>query len=144
MIKTGRYGAVRWDPAGTGSPAALEDLISINKWKLSLKTDKVNVTCFNDTNKVYVPGMKDISGSFAGFWNSSDITLFRAIDQDDPGTLELIPNLHDEIGSPAIVPAWQGLAYLDADIDTQVDGAPAITGTFVAGGLWSLNLADAA
>jgi len=131
-IKSGRYGTIRYDPAGNASPQALAALVSLDKWKLSLKTDKINVTCFGDTNKVYVPGMKDISGSIAGFWNSSNVVLFEAADADTPGLLELAPNANESTFF------WSGLAYLDADIDCSVTGAPAVSGTFMAAGPWQM------
>lgn len=139
MIKTGRFGAIKYDPVGDESPHTLVELVSTKSWKLSLKTDKINVTCFGDGNKVYVPGLKDVSGSLAGFWNSADFTLFRATDAETPGFLQLIPNTTDSVGSPGIVPNFSGLAYLDADIDCTVEGAPAVSGTFVAAGTWVLE-----
>lgn len=126
MIKSGRYGTVKYDPAGT-TPVLL---VSLNKWKLSLKTDKINVTCFGDTNKVYVPGMRDISGNVSGFWNSSNVVLFDATEASTPGKLELAPN------STEATFTFAGLAYIDADIDTAVEGAPAVTGSFMAAGPW--------
>lgn len=130
MIKTGRYGQVMWDPAGTvpGTPVLIA---SLNKWKLSLKTDKIDVTCFGDENKVYVPGMKDVSGTISGFWNSEDVTLFDAADAPTPGTLKLVPNSTE----PTFF--WNGLAYMDADIDCSVDGAPAVSGSFMGAGPWA-------
>lgn len=127
MIKSGRYGTVKYDAAGT-TPVLLT---SINKWKLSFKTDKSEVTCFGDGNKVYVPGMKDVSGSLGGFWNSSNVVLFLAADADTPGLIELAPN-SNEAGFK-----WSGLAYLDADIDVGVDGAPAVTGQILAAGTFT-------
>jgi hypothetical protein len=140
MIKTGRFGQIKYDPAGDVSPLNLAIVGSIDTWKLSQKTDKVNVTCFGDANKKYVTGLRDISGSVGGFWNSDELTLFRAVLAATPGMLELIPNTTDEAGSPLVVPAFIGLAYLDVDIDTAVAGAPKITGTFVAAGDWTLNI----
>lgn len=134
MIKTGRYGEIKYDPAGDVSPLNLVTVTSLNTWKLSQKTDKINVTCFGDNNKRYVTGLKDISGSVSGFWNVDELTLFSAVDAETPGMLQLIPNNTEEAGSPLVVPAFTGLAYLDVDIDTSVEGAPAISGTFVAGG----------
>jgi hypothetical protein len=125
-IKSGRNGLIKYDPAGT-TPVAL---ISLNKWKLDLKTDKINVTCFGDTNKVYVPGMKDISGSISGFWNSTNVVLFEAADADTPGLLELTPNDTEPTFK------WSGLAYMDANIDTAVEGAPTVAGSFMAAGPW--------
>lgn len=131
-IKSGRYGQVRYDPTGSpASPAGLAVVVSLNKWKLSTKTDKVNVTCFQDQNKVYVPGMKDLSGTVSGFWNSTGVILFDAADATDPGLLELTPNTNE----PTFL--WSGLAYLDADIDCSVEGAPAVSGSFMAAGSWT-------
>jgi hypothetical protein len=127
-IKSGRYGTIKYDPLGI-TPVAL---VSLDKWKLSLKTDKINVTCFGDLNKVYVPGMKDISGTISGFWNSTNVVLFDAADADTPGLLELAPNSTEPTFK------WSGLAYMDADIDCSVVGAPAVSGTFMAAGTWTM------
>jgi hypothetical protein len=128
MIKSGRYGQVLWDPAGA---TATVEIISLNTWKASFKTDKLDVTCFGDENKVYVPGMKDVSGSVGGFWNSDDPTLFDAADSPTPGMLKLVPNNTE----PTFF--WSGLAYMDADIDVGVNTAPAVTGTWSAAGPWT-------
>jgi len=130
-IKTGRYGSVMYDPAGT-TPV---EVVSLNAWKASFKTDKEDVTCFGDTNKVYVPGMKDVSGTVAGFWNSDPAAsgiLFDAADADTPGKLKLVPN-----DSTAEAPFfWSGLAYLDAEIDCSM-AAPKVSGEFMAAGPWT-------
>jgi hypothetical protein len=125
-IKSGRYGTIKYDPAGI-TPVAL---VALNKWKLSQKTPMGKVTCFGDTNEVYVPGMKDVQGSITGFWNSTNVVLFQAVDAATPGKLELAPNSTEPTFK------WSGLAYLDADIDCSVDGAPAVAGNFMAAGPW--------
>jgi hypothetical protein len=127
VIKAGRNGQVKYDAAGN-TPV---EIVSLNNWKLDLKTEKINVTCFGDQNKVYVPGMKDLNGTFAGFWNSDELTLFEAADVDTPGLLELIPNSTEPTFK------WSGLAYMDASIDTAVEGAPSVQGTFMAAGPWT-------
>jgi hypothetical protein len=128
MIQTGRYGSVKYDAAAT-TPV---EIASLNGWKLSLKTDYEDVTCFGDQNKVYVPGMKDVSGTVQGFWNSDELTLFEAADATTPGMLELAPNT----SAAEAAFKWSGLAYLDADIDCTL-AAPKITGTFKAAGPWT-------
>jgi len=128
-IKTGRYGKVSYDPTGAGG-VTLVQIISLNAWKLSVKTDKEDVTCYGDTNKVYVPGMKDIAGSVSGFWNSNETTLFEAADAPTPGMLELMPNDTENTFK------WSGLAYIDADIDSSLS-APKVSGTFAAAGPWT-------
>jgi hypothetical protein len=127
-ILSGRLGQVLYDPAGV-TPVAL---ISINSWKMDQSTEKIDVTCFGDLNKVYVPGMKNLEGEFGGFWNSADVTLFEAADATTPGKLKLVPNSSEGTFF------WSGLAYLDASIDTKVDGAPEITGKFMAAGPWTM------
>jgi hypothetical protein len=127
-IKSGRYGKVSWDPLG-GS--ALVQIVSINSWKGNFKTDYEDVSCFGDANKVYVPGLMDISGSFSGFWNSAELALFKAAMSPTPGTLQLMPNTTEAAFF------WQGPAYMDADIDCSMS-APKVTGSFKAAGAWSV------
>jgi len=129
MIKTGRYGQVLYGAAGP-PPVTPAPVVSINGWAASFATDYEEVTCFGDSNKVYVPGLKDISGTFGGFWNSAELTLFHAADAPDPGTLELVPNTTE----PTFL--WSGLAYIDADIDCSLQ-APKVTGRFKAAGPWT-------
>lgn len=126
-IKSARLGDVLYDPLGV-TPVSI---VSINEWKLDLKTGKIKVTCFQDKNEKYVPGLKDISGTLGGFWNSDETTLFDAADAEEPGMLKLVPNT----GEPTFF--WSGLAYLDASIDVKVDGAPVVSGTFMAAGDWT-------
>lgn len=125
-ILSGRYGTVKYDPAGV-TPVLI---ISLNTWKASFKQDYEDVTCFGDLNKVYVPGLKDVSGTVGGFWNSAEVALFDAADASTPGLLELAPNSTE----PTFI--WSGLAYLDADIDCSL-AAPKVTGNFRAAGPWS-------
>lgn len=124
-IKSGRFGTVKYDPAGV-TPVAL---ISINSWKLSLKTDYEDVSCFGDTNRVYVPGLRDISGSLGGYWNSSNVVIYDATEATTPGKLELAPNSTE----PTFT--FSGLAYLDADIDCSL-AAPKMSSSFRAAGAW--------
>jgi hypothetical protein len=132
VIRTGRYGSVKWNAAGVVSPPALATIASLNGWKLSLKTAKEDVTCFQDPNKVYVPGIPDISGSLQGFFNASELALVHAANASTPGFLQLGNN---SSGDPTVL--FSGLAYIDADIDCSL-AAPKISGSFMAGGPWTL------
>jgi hypothetical protein len=136
MIFAGRDGLVKWDPTGGATAVALA---SIKSFTLSLATEKINVTCFQNTNRVYIPGMRDISGSLTGFWDSADMSLIEATTLTAPGTLELIPHTNDP--NAATPHTFSGLAYMDAELDTEVEGAPALSGTFMAGGDWTLPTA---
>jgi len=129
MILSGRNGSVLYDPAGT-TPV---EVLSLNNWTLSTKTDRIDVTCFGDTNKVTIPGMKSVDGQVAGFWNSAtgaSPILFNAADATTPGKLKLVPNDTE----PTFF--WTGLAWLDAEITVPVNGAPTVTATYSAAGPW--------
>lgn len=128
-IKSGRYGTVAWD-AVPASPENPTTLVSLNAWKLSMKTDFTEVTCFQDPNKVWVPGLPDISGSIGGFWNSDNVALFDAAKSGAPGFLSLAPNSNESSFK------FDGLAYLDADIDCSLT-APKVSSTFKAAGPWT-------
>jgi hypothetical protein len=127
-IKSGRLGNVKMGV----DAATAADLISINNWTLSLETEKVEVTCFLDTNRVYLPGMRDISGTLGGFYNAAELKLVGATDDDVPSHLELIPD------TTAATASYNGLAYLSCEIEVPVSGAPTIKGTFNAAGPWTL------
>jgi hypothetical protein len=127
-ILTGRYGTIKLDtvPASPYAPVAVS---SVNGFKISLKTDYDEVTCFGDTNKVYIPGLRDISGTLTGFWNSSELKIIEASSATTPGYLELAPNSNE----PSFI--FGGLAYIDADLDCTLK-APALSGSFKAAGPW--------
>jgi hypothetical protein len=127
-IKTGRYGKVSWDPAGG---TALTEIISLNTWTANMETEMEDVSCFSDTNRVYVPGLKNMTGDLGGFWNSAELALWKAADAGTPGTLSLQPNLQE----PGF--KWQGLAYLNASIDCSLS-APKVTGSWSAAGPWTV------
>jgi hypothetical protein len=126
-IKTGRYGQVKYSPDGI-APAV--EIISINAWTASFKTEYEDVSCFGDENRVYIPGLRDSKGSLSGFWNSAEITLFEAAIATVPGTLELVPNSSE----PTFF--WSGLAYMDAEVDCSL-AAPKVSGEWVAAGPWA-------
>lgn len=127
-IKTGRYGKVSWDPAG-GS--ALVEIVSLNAWTYNLETEMEDVSCFSNTNKVYIPGLPDSKGDLGGYWNSADLTLWKAATAATAGTLQLMPNSTE----PGFV--FQGLAWMNASIDCSLS-APKVTGTWSAAANWTV------
>ncbi len=138
-IRSGRTGRVRWSPAGAGTPADLVEVISLNAWTLSLSTEFEDVSCFNDANRVYIPGLRDVSGTLGGFYNANELSIIAATEATDPGLLELAPNQVDgTVGTPADVPlVFTGLAYIDCEINCSL-AAPRLTGNFRAAGSWTL------
>jgi hypothetical protein len=115
------------DPT-TNGPGVL--IPSLNSWTIDMATDKVEVTAFGDANKTYVQGLKDITGSLAGFWDSADDSLFDAADSDDGVKLYLYPSSD----APSVY--WYGPAWVDASIEVGVGDAVTISGEFAANGSW--------
>lgn len=128
-ILSGRNGRVAWSDTG-GSPAT--DIISLNTFHISMKTDFEEVSAFGDANKVYIPGLVDLSGTLGGFWNTaSSLVLVAATKATSPGFLELEPNT-TENGF-----IFSGQAYIDLDVDCSLS-APKVSGNFRAAGEWAL------
>lgn len=113
----------------TGSGTATT-AVSLSKWSLDKKTDKVEVTAFGDLNKQYVQGLPDVKGSISGFFDSADDALFDASESTDGCKLYLYPS------SLAQSIYHYGPAWLDASIDVDAKGAVTIAGDFVAAGSW--------
>lgn len=123
----GQKGALYGSVTGTGVAAPF---ISLSAWTLDMATDKVEVTAFQDTNKTYVIGLKDISGTLTGWWDSADDSIFDAAESPDGVKLYLYP------ATTAASIYFYGPAYLDASINVPVTGAVAVSGNFVAAGSW--------
>jgi len=130
-IKSGRQGQVK---LGVDEATATA-VASLHNWTLSLATEMIEVTCFLDTNKVYVPGMRDISGTIGGFWNSEELAVIEATDDETPLHMVLIPNISEATF------IFSGLAYVSAEIEVPVNGAPTLSGTFSGAGPWDLPTA---
>jgi hypothetical protein len=128
-IISGRNGQVLWDPTGGATPV---EIISLNAWTADFKTEYEDVTSFGDVNRVYIPGMKDAGGTLGGFWNSAELALFEAAEQDTPGMLKLLPSSTE----PTFF--WSGPAYMDASLDASLS-APKVSGTWKAAGPFILS-----
>lgn len=128
-IISGRNGQVLWDPTGGATAVAI---LSLNAFTADFKTEFEDVTTWGSVNREYLPGMKDASGTLGGFFNSEELALFEAAEQDTPGLLKLVPSSTE----PLVF--WSGPAYLDAAIDASLS-APKLSGTWKAAGPFLLN-----
>jgi hypothetical protein len=140
-ILSGRNGRVAYDPTPSGSPSEAQVVAALNAWTASFSTEFEDVSQFGNTNRVYIPGLRDASGTIGGFWDSADRTLFTASIATTPGKLVLMPNITDTTpasGTPHDAPAFYGLAYIDFNIDCSLQ-APKVTGNWRAAGDWALQ-----
>lgn len=95
--------------------------------------DRYEVTCGGDTNKTYLLGKKDFSGTGSFVFDDTNSTIWDAADSSTARYYKLYPDL-------ANVPSfyWGGQMFLDASIDIPVAGA--ITGTVNLAAAGSINL----
>lgn len=125
----GDRGQIKMDPLGG---AALVIVASLNKWSLNMAKDYYNVTSFGDPNKIWAPGLPDISGNVSGFGDMTDKTLFTVALGSVAATLALYVS--------TLLPThyWKGLAWLDSAIDVGSGGAITIKSNFKAAGAWTM------
>jgi hypothetical protein len=125
-----RKGLIYIAPNGS---AAAAPLTASGMWSLNRETDKIDVTAFLDSNKVYVQGLPDVKGDIEAFWDDTDTTLFTAASSTAAVRMYLYPS------QDALTKYAYGLAWIDASMDCAVADAVKIKSSFVAGGSWSQN-----
>ena len=86
---------------GTAEPVAF-----LRDWSIDFSVDNVEVTAFGDTNKVYVAGLPDSSGSFSGFFDSATAQLYTAATDGVARNFYLYPDTADAT-------YWYGTALFD-------------------------------
>jgi hypothetical protein len=123
----GKKGVVYMSSSAGGNAS----VITLSEWTLNRATDKVDVSSFGDSNKVYVQGLKDVQGTLSGFWDSADDKLFDAAESVDGAKLYLY------MSSDAPGLFFSGLAWLDDSMSVGVNGAVTMNSSFVAAGSWS-------
>lgn len=124
----GRKGKVLLSTSGTTAATIVG---SLSSWSLSFSRDKVDVTSFQDTNKQYVVGLKDASGSFDGFFDDATIALLYSAGDSNDGVKAYFYPSTDAGGIYFYGPAW-----LDISINTAVGDAVKVSGTVSANGDW--------
>ena len=118
------------DPLG-GS--ALVTVASLNAWDLDMAKDQAKVTCFRDTNQVYVEGLPDIKGSYKGVYDPADgLVIFDVIFGTVKPTLRLLPSYL----TPLV--GFGGKANISGKISVDANGAITIGGGITAAGPWTL------
>jgi len=119
---SGRNMAVYISLDGT---AAASPLPFMAEYDLSSSSDQIEVTAGGDTNKIYVPGLPDFSGSISGFYNSglTSLTdaLYRASRDGVARGFYLYPD------STNTAEAFYGTAYFDFTVKSGVGSATTVS-----------------
>jgi hypothetical protein len=118
---------------GSASPETV--IGSLSAWTINFTRDKVDVTSFGDTNKTYLAGLKDVSGTFEGFFDTDYFrTLMDESDSDTGTRIQITPS------TTVSGFYFQGPAWLDITSSGAVNDAVKVSGTFVANGAWTLQV----
>jgi hypothetical protein len=128
----GKKGDVMLDPTGG---ATVVTLASTDAWDLDLGKDRVDVTCFQDTNKQTVVGLPSYSGTMTGCWDSATTPeqLFAVIFGDVAAMIHLIPDTRE----PTFL--FKGLGNLDGSLSVSAKGAVTWSSKFDAAGPWVME-----
>lgn len=111
---------------GTAEPVAF-----LNNWSLTFANEKINVTGFGDAGMVYVSGLPDTQGTYAGFYDDATVQMYTAAVDGVARKFYLYPD------NTSTGKYWFGTAIFDMNIDSSVDGAVAISGSFAAASVTS-------
>lgn len=103
---------------GTAEPVAF-----LNSWSISFATEKIDTTTFGDDNKVYVAGLPDASGDFAGFYDDATVQTYTAATDGIARKFYLYP-------STLNAQYWFGTILPDMSVNGAVSGAVAISASW--------------
>lgn len=124
----GKNGAIYID----GAKGSGDKVSNMNEWTLSLGRDYVDATTFGNTNRTYLVGLRDVSGTFSGLMDVSGHLLVNATTSD---SVDLY--LYADDGASPILLA-SGPALVDAQINASNADAIRISGNFRAAGNWTI------
>jgi hypothetical protein len=122
--------SIAYIAVGAGTSAVA---VSLSQWSLNSTADTVDVTAFGDSNKQYVQGLKDMSGSLSGWFDSADDWLFAGSESTTGVTMALYPS------RDLMTCFHAGPALMSAAIDVPVSGAISIKSDWKATGPWTRN-----
>lgn len=103
--------------------AAAQPVAFLNSWSVEFAVDKVDVTAFGDTNKIYVSGLPDASGSFSGFYDTETAQLYAASQDGLARKFYLYPDTADG-------DYWYGTALFDFSVSGSVSDAVTVSGSW--------------
>ena len=106
--------------------ASAEAVAYLSKWSVAFSTDNVDVTANGDTNKTYVAGLPDASGSFSGFYDDATVQTYTAATDGLARRFYLYPT------TPAATGYWFGTALFDFSVEADVGSAVTVSGDWQA------------
>lgn len=118
---SGRRGSMYVDLTGAGSASPVPYLKS---YTFSSTVANIDVTAMGDTTKVYVADLPDAQGTFDGFYDTATPQLYTAASDG----LARKTYLYPDTSVPGTY--FYGTAFFDMNLNVDVAGAAAISGSF--------------
>lgn len=112
--------------AAIASGGTAEPIAFLNSWSFDRSTDRADVTAWGDTNKTYVVGMPDATGSYGGFYDDATAQFYTAASDGIARKFYLYPNTDDT------TKYFFGTAFLDQSFSGSIDGPETLSGTWAA------------
>jgi hypothetical protein len=113
--------------AGIATSAAnAEPIAFLNKWTLSMATEKFDATAFGDTNKVKTSGHPDATGSYTGWYDTETAQLLTAAQDGDARKFYLYPTTDE------VTKYFFGTAVFDFSVDVGTGATASVSGSFEA------------
>lgn len=106
--------------------AAASPVPFLKKYTFDSKVGSFDVTAFGDTTKVYVADLPDAQGTFDGFYDTATSQLYTAASDG----LARRTYLYPDNSIPGTY--FYGTATFDMNLDVDVAGAVAVSGSFKA------------
>ena len=107
--------------SGTAEPVAFQA-----SWSINFTTNKIDVTAMGDNNKVYVAGLPDAQGQFAGFYDDATVQTYTAATDGVARRFYLYPT------TASTSTYFFGTILPDMTIDATVDGAISVSSSWAA------------
>lgn len=127
MARTAGRNSVLYVALASGGSA--EPIAYLTSWSASFSADRTDVTAMGDTNKVYLAGLPDSQGDFAGFYDTSSAQLFTAATD---GVARKFYAYADTTAPTTNY--WYGTAFFDMRVNATVNGAVEVSGSWAASG----------
>lgn len=130
--RSGSRGALYLAQAAGGSA---QPYFYLTGWTIDFTVDQEDVTAMGDTNRVYVVGLPNGSGSFEGFWSDDGIDTFTAATDGVKRKFYLYP---DATNNAAYY--YFGEAFADFSSAGDVSSGVKASGKLTASGNWSRHV----
>jgi hypothetical protein len=111
---------------GLASGGVAEPVAFQASWSMNFTTNKIDVTAMGDANKIYVAGLADAGGQFAGFYDDVTVQTYTAATDGVPRKFYLYPTVSSN------AQYFFGTVLPDMTIDATVDGAIGVSASWAA------------